>query len=356
MSRISSTMQWYGYMHSSTAENGPNIDHLNNNNNPTFEPSDLTAPTLPDTSRASIVQEEFGDLLPPLFNGNINAFQFNDIFLGNTENNLDRFFADIFSLPTFPRLDINGPAPAHDSGIEWLETVKKSNHADHQASLQFSDASSEALCADESQHSQVQSVNQDYQDSEDDSWVACLVNCLNEPEVQMLRIIILERATREIINLPDEFNRDFIREQAARHRDSLLARLLNGLTLAEFEDIIFEYKKAWNGHGRLGVLTPPSLKRRTRRTPGRLSYGHYRHHFQASRYRTSMCHPSTTGRGEARSRAAAQPGKAEAICSLEIMASMILCMLEFPGAHVDGIQAEYDANMRTLANLKSKDI
>ncbi|KAG7404132.1 hypothetical protein Forpe1208_v015629 [Fusarium oxysporum f. sp. rapae] len=42
-------------------------------------------------------------LLPSLYTDNPDAFQFDQIFNGDSNQDLDRFFADIFSLPTFPR-------------------------------------------------------------------------------------------------------------------------------------------------------------------------------------------------------------------------------------------------------------
>lgn len=63
----------------------------------------------PINSSESLLQDDFGGFLPPLFDDNIDAFQFNDIFLGDTDTDLDSFFADIFSLPTFPRPDEIGP-------------------------------------------------------------------------------------------------------------------------------------------------------------------------------------------------------------------------------------------------------
>lgn len=41
--------------------------------------------------------------LPPLFNDDFDALQFNNIFHGDTEEDLNQFFADIFSIPTYPR-------------------------------------------------------------------------------------------------------------------------------------------------------------------------------------------------------------------------------------------------------------
>ena len=61
-------------------------------------------PTTSDAVDALSMQDDFGNLLPPLFNDNIDAFHFHDIFLGDSTTDLDNFFTNIFSLPTFPRL------------------------------------------------------------------------------------------------------------------------------------------------------------------------------------------------------------------------------------------------------------
>ena len=65
---------------------------------------DLLEPTTSGAVDASSIQDDFGNLLPPLFEDNIDAFRFDDIFLGDAQTDLDSFFANIFSLPTFPRL------------------------------------------------------------------------------------------------------------------------------------------------------------------------------------------------------------------------------------------------------------
>nr|XP_036576008.1 uncharacterized protein CTRU02_13998 [Colletotrichum truncatum]KAF6782679.1 hypothetical protein CTRU02_13998 [Colletotrichum truncatum] len=41
--------------------------------------------------------------LPPLYNDDLDAFQFRDIFRGDSETDLDDFFTDLFSTPSFPR-------------------------------------------------------------------------------------------------------------------------------------------------------------------------------------------------------------------------------------------------------------
>lgn len=71
-----------------------------------------------------------GGTLPPLFNDNIDAFNFDDIFLGNTEADLDSFFADVFSLPTFPRVDCDEPAPLITSPLVPLQPLVQGYYSD----------------------------------------------------------------------------------------------------------------------------------------------------------------------------------------------------------------------------------
>ncbi|KAH6612175.1 hypothetical protein C7974DRAFT_92395 [Boeremia exigua] len=68
---------------------------------------DLTnSNTVPSAQSAQEATDSTGELyipgstLPPLFNDNIDVFNFDDIFLGDTEADLDSFFADVLSLPT----------------------------------------------------------------------------------------------------------------------------------------------------------------------------------------------------------------------------------------------------------------
>jgi hypothetical protein len=46
--------------------------------------------------------DELGPL-PMLFDEDLNAFEFDQTFTGDTDGALDRFFADVFCLPSFPR-------------------------------------------------------------------------------------------------------------------------------------------------------------------------------------------------------------------------------------------------------------
>lgn len=90
-----------------------------NDTDSTIDAVDHAEPTTPDVMNTSFVQNDYA-LLPPLFNDNVDAFQFDDIFLGDTETDLDSFFADIFSLPTFPRLGVDVPTSALTSTSQPL--------------------------------------------------------------------------------------------------------------------------------------------------------------------------------------------------------------------------------------------
>lgn len=85
----------------------------------TIDVVDQVQSAAPDVTTALLEPESFA-LLPPLFNDNVDAFQFNDIFLGDTETDLDSFFADIFSLPTFPRQLFDVPASVPTSTSQLL--------------------------------------------------------------------------------------------------------------------------------------------------------------------------------------------------------------------------------------------
>ncbi|KAL0778769.1 hypothetical protein CaCOL14_005027 [Colletotrichum acutatum] len=60
-------------------------------------------------SISTIGQETFAGLLPPLFNGDFAAFEFDNIFQGDSDADLDRFFVDVFSTPSFPRVGLCQP-------------------------------------------------------------------------------------------------------------------------------------------------------------------------------------------------------------------------------------------------------
>ncbi|CAN9248795.1 unnamed protein product [Alternaria alternata] len=46
----------------------------------------------------------YGGLLPPLFSGDLGSFQFEGMFGGSTDAELDSFFAEMFRIPSFPRV------------------------------------------------------------------------------------------------------------------------------------------------------------------------------------------------------------------------------------------------------------
>lgn len=62
-------------------------------------------------------------LLPMLFSDDLSAFQFDQMFTGGTDDALDRFFADIFCLPSFPQsgLPDSMPLPPDASLRPWSE-------------------------------------------------------------------------------------------------------------------------------------------------------------------------------------------------------------------------------------------
>ncbi|RYN34581.1 hypothetical protein AA0114_g11849 [Alternaria tenuissima] len=46
----------------------------------------------------------YGGLIPPLFSGDLDSFQFEGMFGGSTDAELDSFFAEMFRIPSFPRV------------------------------------------------------------------------------------------------------------------------------------------------------------------------------------------------------------------------------------------------------------
>lgn len=46
----------------------------------------------------------YGGLLPPLFSGDLDSFQFEGMFGGSTDAELDSFYAEMFRIPSFPRV------------------------------------------------------------------------------------------------------------------------------------------------------------------------------------------------------------------------------------------------------------
>ncbi|CAN9176740.1 unnamed protein product [Alternaria alternata] len=52
----------------------------------------------------------YGGLLPPLFSGDLDSFQFEGMFGGSTDAELDSFFTEMFRIPSFPRVGSFDPA------------------------------------------------------------------------------------------------------------------------------------------------------------------------------------------------------------------------------------------------------
>jgi hypothetical protein len=82
--------------------------------------SSIIHPTVQGAANPNCELHILGGTLPPLFNDCIDVFNFDDIFLGDTDANLDNFFADVFSLPTFPRVGCDEPAPPVTSPLQLL--------------------------------------------------------------------------------------------------------------------------------------------------------------------------------------------------------------------------------------------
>jgi hypothetical protein len=101
------------------SDNLPSISHILSHHNRETLPVPTTDPLEePQVSLNTNTFESTADpaILPSLYTDNPDAFQFDQIFTGDTNEELDRFFADIFSLPTFPRsesIDFT-PWPAPD--------------------------------------------------------------------------------------------------------------------------------------------------------------------------------------------------------------------------------------------------
>ncbi|KAG7060719.1 C6 zinc finger domain protein [Colletotrichum scovillei] len=73
-------------------------------------------------STSTIGQETFAGLLPPLFNGDFAAFEFDNIFQGDSDADLDSFFVDIFSTPSFPRVGLCQPSSVSSTPSHHLDT------------------------------------------------------------------------------------------------------------------------------------------------------------------------------------------------------------------------------------------
>ncbi|KAJ5256830.1 hypothetical protein N7478_012934 [Penicillium angulare] len=66
---------------------------------------DNLATTLATGPQALDMDDQLG-LLPPLFNDDLNSFEFENIFSGDSDIELNNFFGDIFSLPSYPPVTI----------------------------------------------------------------------------------------------------------------------------------------------------------------------------------------------------------------------------------------------------------
>ncbi|KAK6207955.1 c6 zinc finger domain-containing protein [Colletotrichum tabaci] len=84
-------------------------------------------PLCADTADAGLGGESFSGFLPTLFDDDLDAFQFDDIFQGGSEADLDNFFANIFSAPSFPRGSPHEAITAIPSLDEELVTQYRSH-------------------------------------------------------------------------------------------------------------------------------------------------------------------------------------------------------------------------------------
>ncbi|KAF6832233.1 hypothetical protein CPLU01_06332 [Colletotrichum plurivorum] len=71
--------------------------------------------------------------LPPLFDYELDTFQFDNIFCGDSEESLNSFFVDLFSCPSYPRV---GNQLNSTGSILPLQGSAGSFHSDHNVSLQ----------------------------------------------------------------------------------------------------------------------------------------------------------------------------------------------------------------------------
>ncbi|KAH6980647.1 hypothetical protein BKA56DRAFT_585822 [Ilyonectria sp. MPI-CAGE-AT-0026] len=56
----------------------------------------------PETQLSPVVVDDPKGILPPLYNDDLGTIQFDDIFGGDSNDDLDTFFASLFSLPSYP--------------------------------------------------------------------------------------------------------------------------------------------------------------------------------------------------------------------------------------------------------------
>lgn len=63
--------------------------------------------------------EDHQGVLPQLYNDDLSTIQFDDIFGGDSDEALDKFFTDVFSLPSYPPVGaieedaVQSPGPQH---------------------------------------------------------------------------------------------------------------------------------------------------------------------------------------------------------------------------------------------------
>ncbi|KXH28829.1 hypothetical protein CSIM01_03479 [Colletotrichum simmondsii] len=77
--------------------------------------------SLGNGSTSTIGQQTFTGLLPPLFNGDFAAFEFDNIFQGDSDADLDNFFVDVFSNPSFPRVGLCQPPSVSSTPSHHLD-------------------------------------------------------------------------------------------------------------------------------------------------------------------------------------------------------------------------------------------
>lgn len=74
-------------------------------------------------------QDGSGEFLPSLFDDNFDLFQFDSIFRGDSEADMDNFFANLFSLPSFPRPSVDEPtAPVETWPHQLVHGYKSDAH------------------------------------------------------------------------------------------------------------------------------------------------------------------------------------------------------------------------------------
>ncbi|KAF9877522.1 hypothetical protein CkaCkLH20_05222 [Colletotrichum karsti] len=99
-------------MRSNTVPAHPVAENLND----TFTHDDSQNVAASDTLLSTdgiandLYQNPPGGFLPSLFDDTLDVSQFDSIFRGDSEDDLDNFFANLFSLPSFPRASVGEPS------------------------------------------------------------------------------------------------------------------------------------------------------------------------------------------------------------------------------------------------------